>query len=309
MLSLTGGRKIATIDDDRKKFIFLKEDASDKDEPEIDTTEEQKLNMFTKFLRLDKKLSPTEQDQITKAYEDESLVASLSPKLHRKLEDGKLYVKESLKTHLDYGSAHELFPIVTDESYRMYVSGLSGSGKSHFIAEFLKHNKLREKGAGIFLFSPITNDKSLSKIKNLIQINLDGFREENKGRSLEPEDIPEGSVCIFDDCESFPKHVAKEYLELRDIIAERGRHRRVSLISVSHNATNGNTTKVQIRESQYWVLFPKFNARDTRNILKVYGGLGKEQIEHIMDMKSRWVFYRKAIPKYAVSQHSVISFD
>jgi hypothetical protein len=81
------------------------------------------------------------------------------------------------------------------------------------------------------------------------------------------------------------------------------------LISVSHNATNGHATKVQIRESQYWVLFPKFNARDTRNLLKVYGGLDKSEIDRIMSMNTRWLLYRKAVPKYAVGQHSVLALD
>lgn len=304
MLSLRSGRKIAMIDNDKKRCIYLKED---KGQPaEIETTPEQRLRMFEKYLKLDKKLRQSEIDMMKRKYQGDKV--ELPDKFIRKYEDADEFVENSLKKELDYGLNTEIFPIIEDESYRMYVSGLSGSGKSHFLAQFLKHNKPTMEGSGIFLFSPIENDKALSSLKNLIHLNLDEVEGELK-RDMEVEDIPEGSVVIFDDVESFPKYIAKKYMELRDIIAERGRHRKISLMSVSHNATNGNATKVQIRESQYWVLFPKFNARDTRNLLKVYGGLDKAEIDRLMNLNTRWLLYRKSVPKYAVGQHGVIALD
>ena len=304
MLSLRSGRKIAMIDNDKKRCIYLKDD---KGQPaEIETTPEQRMKMFEKFLKLDKKLRQAEINLMKEKYDGRKV--ELPDKLFRKFEDASEYVENSLKKHLDYGFESELFPIIDDESYRMFVSGLSGSGKSHFIASFLKHNKPTTEGSGIFLFSPVQNDRALESVKNLIHLDLDEVEKELK-KEFEVEDIPMGSIVIFDDIESYPKYVAKKYMDLRDIIAERGRHRKISLISVSHNATNGHATKVQIRESQYWVLFPKFNARDTRNLLKVYGGLDKGEIDRIMSMNTRWLLYRKAVPKYAVGQHSVLALD
>jgi hypothetical protein len=304
MLSLRSGRKIAIIDGDKKKNIYLKED---KGQPaEIETTPEQRLNMFEKILKLDKKLRQAEINLMKEKYDGRKV--ELPDKLFRKFEDASEYVENSLKKHLDYGFENELFPIIEDESYRMFVSGLSGSGKSFFISQFLKHNKPTQEGAGIFLFSPVQNDKSLNSIKNLIQLDLDEVEKELK-KEFQVEDFPPGSVVIFDDIESYPAYVKKKYMELRDMVAERGRHHKLSLMSVSHNATNGHATKVQIRESQYWVLFPKFNARDTRNLLKVYGGLDKNDIEKIMSLNTRWLLYRKAVPKYAVGMHGVICLD
>ena len=227
-------------------------------------------------------------------------------KLNRKYNNAIDYVNSSLKRHLDYGVETDIFPIIDEPSYRIYVSGLSGSGKSTFIAEFLKRNPVK-KGAGIFLFSPVEKDEAMDKIKNVIRVNLDDVEKELK-KEFTIEEVPEGSVVIFDDCESFPKKVAKRYLELRDIFMERGRHRFISTITVSHNCCNGHSTKVCIRESQYWILFPKHNSRDTRNILKLYGGLEKNQIDEICDMKTRWCFYHKSIPRYAIGQHSVITY-
>lgn len=304
MLSLKSGRKVAIIDGNKKKCIYLKEEATE--EPEIETTRENRQSIFRKYLDMDKKLSHSEIEILTSAYKnDEEVDGKLNRKYHLAME----YVDDSLKRYLNYGTSTSLFPIVEDESFRIFISGLSGSGKSFFIAGFVKANKPKVKDAGIFLFSPVENDESLAKIKNLIHINIADIEREMKGAEFTIEDIPEGSYVIFDDVESYPPHTAKRYLEFRDICLERGRHRKISTITVSHNATNGHKTKASIREAQYFCLFPKHNARDTKNLLKVYGGLEKNQIDEIMNMKTRWCFYRKSIPRYAVGEHSVITFE
>lgn len=302
MISLTSGKRIAIIDQNKRDCIYISED--DENGPHVDTTPEHKFEMFKKFLMLDRKLSSANIRDLEAAYK--SGKKEFEGKLNRKYIDGIDYVNESLKRHLDYGTDTNISPIVDEPSYRIFVSGLSGSGKSTVIAEFLKNNPVR-KGSGIFLFSPVQKDEAMDKIKNLIRINLDEVEKELK-KEFTIDDIPEGSVVIFDDVESFEKKVAKQYLELRDIFLERGRHRDISTITVSHNACAGNLTKVSIRESQYWILFPKHNSRDTRNILKTYGGLDKSQIDEICDMKTRWCFYKKSIPRYAIGQHSVITY-
>jgi len=305
MLSFTSGRKIAILNEDKKQLVYLKENSEDK-EPEISTTAENRMKIFKNHLSLNKKLSHSEISTLSDAYKHNREVEG---KLNRVFHNACEYVEKSLKRHLQYDSKTNIFPILDEPSYRIFVSGLSGSGKSYFISEFLKHNKLKIKGAGIFLFSPVQDDKALSKIKNLIHINIDDIEKEMKGKEFTIEDLPRGSVCIFDDVESFPKHTAKQYLAFRDICLERGRHSDISTITVSHNATNGHTTKTSIRESQYWVLFPKHNSRDTKNILKLYGGLDKPEIDEICSMPTRWVFYKKSVPKYCVGEHSIITFE
>jgi hypothetical protein len=304
MLSLKSGRKIAIIDGDKKKCIYLKDD--DSGDSEIETTDENKQRMFERFLQLDKKLSHSDITSLKDAYKYGS--GEELGKLERKYAEGVKYVEDSLKKHLDYGSGHSLMPIVEEPSYRLYVSGLSGSGKSYFISQFLKHNKVKQEGAGMFLFSPVQDDKAMKSIRNLIHLDLDELEAEMKGKEFEIEDIPPGSIVIFDDIESYGKNVAKKYMGLRDILLERGRHRDISTICVSHNCCNGHATKVSIREAQYWCLFPKFNARDTKMILKTYGGFEKTEIDEIMALKTRWCFIRKSIPKYAVAEHSVIAY-
>jgi len=306
MLSFKNSKDAKLIANVNKKPVYIKEDDSES-ESDIETTPENRLKIFEKFLKLDKKLSGVDINTLVSFYKNNAQLESIPTKLQRKFLDGSEYVIQSLKRFLDFQQKDSVFPIVDEESYRMFVSGLSGSGKSFFISQFLKNNPIRTKGAGVFLFSPIVDDKSLKSIKNLIHIDLVEIEQEIS-RPLQIEDLPPGSVLIFDDVESFHKGVRKLYTDFRDTCLERGRHLKQSCITVSHNARNGNTTKASIREAQYWVIFPKFNATGAKNILKIYGGLSQKEIDEILSLKSRWVFYKKSIPKYAVGEHSVITF-
>ena len=142
-------------------------------------------------------------------------------------------------------------------------------------------------------------------------MDLEELFETMKGKDLEIEDIPDGSVVVFDDLESFPKNIRKKYMDLRDTFLERGRghsegQKGISTITVSHNARNGNATKASIRESQYWVLFPTANKVDVKNLFKLYGGLDTKDIDLLMNQKSRWCFFKKSIPQYAIGEHSIV---
>ena len=303
MLSLHSGKKVAIIEPEKgdkkavKKYIYVKDDNGDND---IDTTPTQKMIIFEKFLKLDKKLRASEIDLLKSKYR--GMKVDIPDKLIRKYEDVVEDVEKHTKTFLDYGKDVSLFPVVDDESYKIYISGMTNSGKSFFINEFLKHNK---PVGNVFLFSPVVEDKSLSGVKNMIQLWIENIEAEI-GRSFEVEDIPMDTVVIFDDIESFKKPLNKVYMNLRDALLERGRHRRISVLTISHNPMQGNITKASIRESQYYVLFPKFNARDTKAILTTYVGLGSEDINKILNMDTRWCFVKKTCPKVAIGSHAVM---
>lgn len=287
----------------KNKPIYLLED--DTKDPQIKMKPIEMLNHFHKYLKSDKKLNIADLKMLGVAYTQGIHADQIPSKLQRKYADAIEYVKICSKKYLEFNES--VFPIIKDESYRIYISGLSGSGKSTAVSMFLKHNPPKTKGAGIFLFSPVYDDKALASIKNLIHIDLLQIEAELNGE-LQLEHIPPGSVLIFDDVESYDKKIRKLYMDFRDIALERGRHSQISCITVSHNARNGNTTKASIRESQYWILFPKHNSTDAKNILKLYGGLSTPEIQQVIDLKSRWVLYKKSIPKYAVAEHAVLAF-
>lgn len=304
MLSLSKGKEIAIIEGGSRK-IYIDGDIHDSDDKEstIETTKENKERIFKEFLKMDKKLATSDINKLCEAYKrgDSDIDGKL---LSRKYEDAVLYVRNSLKKFLDFSKEETLFPIIDDlskKSARIFISGQSGSGKSYFISEFLKHNKPK-KSQGVFLFSPVIDDDSLKGIKNLIQIDLGEFEREF-GREFEYEDIPPNSIVIFDDIES--SRNAKQLMIIRDMYLERGRHQNTSVLTISHNPLGSNKTKASIRESQYAVLFPQSNPRDTGALLSKYFGYTKKMIDEVMNSKSRWVFVSKSTPMYWVSQHSV----
>jgi GTPase SAR1 family protein len=293
------------------KKIFIKGDLyQDIDDlvPELQTTKENKMSIFKKHISLYKKLSKKERDSIISDYSDNK-EESTNDKLQRIYEDGLVFVKRSLCCYLDFGLTEDLFPIIEDiskKSARIMISGQSGSGKSYWISQFCKYNT--KKTTPIFIFSPFKRDKSLDGIKQLIYLDLDEFEDEN-GRKFEMEDLEEDCVCIFDDIDSHATK-AKELQKLRDICLQRGRHHGdagITTITVSHNPMGNEKTKASLRESNYFVLFPRANERDVEKLLLNYCKYSAQQIAEVLAARTRWVFISK-LPRYFVGEHSIRLF-
>lgn len=286
----------------RYNEIFLCDDDGNTDP--IETTEQNKRKIFKSYLdTFCKKVRLSEIDQLLKAYDNHEVPKN---RLDRVYIDAQKFLQNSQKTFIDYGKETHLFPVINEPSFRMFISGLSGAGKSTFICNFLKYNPPK-KGANVYLFSPVKDDPSLKSVKKLIQINILDF-EADVERQIEVDDFQEGSICLFDDVETYKKGVKEPYLELRDALLERGRHLNISTITVSHNPCGGNITKASLRESQYYVLFPSTNKTDCQKVLKNYAGFSQTEITQILNQKSRWAFIKKSIPRYAVFEHSVVVF-
>ena len=302
MLSLNNGTPLAIINDNKDHKIYYKDVDNDTD-PDIDTDIDQKIKIFKKYLERDDKLKKTEIDELINLYRNGEKEHN-ERRLSKILEKGIDYVNKSLKRYLDFPNTISLFPIITEPTYRLGIFGLSGSGKSRFASDFLKINK-PPKTAGIFLFSPVQDDDSI-KIKNLIHIKLEKFYDEFQ-KDFEIEDIPKGSVCIFDDCDTYDKRYRELYQEARNKLLERGRHLGISTIIIQHQAQQGNRGRsdIVLRECQYYCVFPKYNVRDTQNLLKNYTSMTKEKIDEVLNINSRWCFIKKSVPSYFIGQHSI----
>jgi hypothetical protein len=299
MLSLKTGLPIAIINGAKDKQIYYKE-ASRDEEAELDTTQEQKSKIFKQYLDRLNKLKKADIEEMLRAYNSST---SLTDKTKQKiLEKGIDYVDASLKRYLDFGKSTSLFPLITEPSYRMLITGGSGSGKTHFASEFLKVNTPR-KGAGIFMFSPFEEDPSI-KNKNIIPIKLESYEEEYD-RPFDIEDLPKGSIAIFDDIMTYNKNYRQLYIDVMETLYERGRHLDISTICIQHNPLMGAKGKIQLRESMYYACFPRYNLRDSKVLLKSYTGMTNEQINEVMNVDSRWVMIKKSVPNYYVAEHSI----
>ena len=314
MLSLNKGVHIANLqlNEDGKKpqirKLFLEDDEDGDKLPNIFTTKDNLVQIFKKKLELNKKLSFNDIEELTKSYQNDDLIYKLNNegKLSRVYSETKRYADNSTKHYLDFGKDETVMPCFPEPSVRVFVSGLSGSGKSTMIQNLILNNP--PKGDGfVFLFSPIEEDQSLSKIKKLIHLDFSDFERENE-KEFEFEDIPAGSICIFDDYQTAPKHLLPLYQELLDKIMERGRHNSISCYVVSHNPLAGAKTKVSIRESTYMLVFPRSNPRDVRVLLKTYCGFNDHEIDQIMNIRSRWALVKKTVPRYTFGEHQAIVY-
>jgi hypothetical protein len=297
MLSLTQGTKIAMINKDPKKCIYIKEDSKDI-EAEIETSEEKKLEIFERYIEKDKKLLQSQINELIEAYKTKSKPSS---KLERKFEQAIKFVNNSLKFYLDFPKTTELIPIMPSW-YTMFVSGTTGAGKSYYLAELVKYNKPKF----IFIMSPVKDDPAFKKMKpEPIYIDLNSYYNEYE-KLFEIEDIPPNSLLILDDIDTDKN--AKEYQTIKVQALERARHIPFSVIVVSHNPLGGNVkhAKAQTLECHYYVVFPKANKTHAENFLSRYvTGRDKEKLEELMNIDTRGLLIKKTYPSYYLGQHTV----
>ena len=98
MLSFKSGTKIAMIDKNKDKCIYIKDD--DKEAPaEIETTDQKKYELFKTFIERDKKLMRSQLDNLLNAYKNKT---QPDDKLSRKYEEALKFVNTSLKYYLDF---------------------------------------------------------------------------------------------------------------------------------------------------------------------------------------------------------------
>ncbi len=302
MLSLkssNGSVPIAFSESTPDLKIYIKDE-----EPtaELDTDMPNKLKIFKDYLKSDKKTSIKDINELAESYEGGALVHP-NPKLDRKYDNAMHFVEDSLKHFLQYPASAKLFPLVPkDKAYTVYITGMRGSGKTYFVKQFLKHN--RDKKREVIFISPFLDDDSMKGVKNVIPMDIDEIEEELE-RPFTVSDFPEDAIIIFDDLEGFSKKKMMKLDDLRDKALTMGRHNGLAVISICHNPMSGNRTKAPIRESQYFVLFPQSNPRDTRVLLSTYGGYTTDMITEILKSGSRFVFVNKNHPKYWVSSTQV----
>ena len=194
-------------------------------------------------------------------------------------------------------------PDVSQERTIIYVTGMSGSGKSYYCKNFSDQYRKLYKDREIFLFSALAEDKgSIDKVKGLkrVKIHQEGFLAED----IKTSDFKD-SLCIFDDCEAIQdKVLRKKIANIQNSILTTGRHHNISCVVTSHCATNGHETKIILNEAHQIVLFPNgVGQRSLKYVLEGYFGLDKAQIKKIKNTRdSRWVSILKTYPMCVLNE-------
>jgi hypothetical protein len=191
-------------------------------------------------------------------------------------------------------------PNITTERQILYITGASGSGKSYFAKKFIDQYKQIYPKREIYLFSSLTDDSSIDKIKNLRRIKLTA---EFLHDDIEAKDFKD-SLVIFDDTDCIVDKKMKIKINgILNMILETGRHFNISCIYTSHVACAGNDTKRILNEAHSITIFPHgLGGRSMKYLLENYLGLDKDQVKRIKKLGSRWVSILKTFPMIVLSE-------
>lgn len=181
-----------------------------------------------------------------------------------------------------------------------YVVGRRGSGKSTFCSIYIK-NYVASTDKKVFFISRFEEDPSIVLPERSMRIPLN---------QLEEVDIYdfENSLVVFDDIanSTLTRGQVKQLHNFILDLIENSRHINTSVLITSHLCTNYGKTREILNESNTLVVFPQYSNRYfIEKCLKTYYGLTKEQINNVMDSRSRWVIVNTIHPKFIMDSKSI----
>jgi hypothetical protein len=308
MLSLSRGKNIAQFTDGKMKGKFIKlfgsDDFSKDTLPDISIPRKEYSELIDKQFYKETPI-PINKRTLFKMLlnEEKKNDDTVSDEMKEYVNDGVKYVENKLKTEILFeDKTTKLFPLPQKFSERIYVPAPSGSGKSTFIGMYLDELKkaFPNKKRKLFVFSRVEKDPPLDKHKP-IRIPLEeAFFDKNP---LAIKDF-ENSIIIFDDIDTIlNKKVVKYVRNFRDDILETGRHYNISILSTSHLIANFLATRTLINEANSIVLFPRGSSfAAVANFLERYLGFTRNQIRMVENLPTRWIWFWKEYPKYAIHE-------
>lgn len=205
------------------------------------------------------------------------------------------------KTKITAEPGDEVYKLPLEKHEIIMVTGNPGCGKSYWVNEFVKsYIKLFERI--VFLITRLEKDETLAKNEhNYVKIDVDNSVITDPFKLNDFED----SLVIFDDIESSecPKATQLMY-NLMDDISKNGRHHNISVIFCNQECRMGKKTKPILSMLTGLVIFPQnCSTYQTEKLLKEQIGLGKDEINTILHLPSRWVYLNRSCPQYVLHQH------
>lgn len=314
MLSLTRGKEIAVFQEGRLKNkhikLFGKDDFSVKTAPDLKVPKEERGELLGRDFFKQFGISAQKKKTLLDIVNGKRGETEMSEEMTEYVEEANSYIDNSLKTRIDFDDTYtKLFPIPQKFSERIYVPAPSGSGKSTFIGMYIEQlTKLFGKNRKIYIFSRVEKDEPLDKFgKRVIRIPLvQSYFDENP---LQIEQFKK-SIIVFDDIDTILNKALVKYIRnFRDDILETGRHYDITIISTSHLIANFLATRTLINEANAIVLFPRGSSfYAVSNFLERYLGFTKEQIRYVERLPTRWIYFWKEYPKFAIHEKGAFLF-
>ena len=182
------------------------------------------------------------------------------------------------------------------------VSGPSGSGKSHWVRNYVRNYLRLYPDNAVYLISSLKKDSTLDEVGAIQRIDLD------KLVASPPKDAYtwSNSLLIIDDVEGLDKLKAAAVQHVQDIVASEGRHSKTTMIRAAHLATNYKETRLLLQEAHGYVLFPQAGAHSQyMYLLTKYGGMDKKLAQSLLQIPTRWIYIHHTLPKYILTPDSL----
>mgnify|MGYP003674173244 FL=1 len=311
MLSFTRGKEIAVFKEGRMKgkklMLYGKDDFSGKRRPDIKVSTDERSELLDKKFFKENHISSAKKKSFIDLVDGKKR-PEISDEMKELIDEAQEYINMKLKTQILFDDKYtKLFPIPQKYSERIYVPAPSGSGKSTFIGMYLEEMRKVDKKRKIYIFSRVDEDEPLDKLKKVIRIPLE--KEYFDSNPLKIEDF-KNSILIFDDIDTIlDKTIVKYVRNFRDDILETGRHYGITILSTSHLIANFLATRTLINEANAIVLFPKGSSfYAVSNFLERYLGFDKDLIRYVEKLPTRWIYFWKEYPKFAIHEKGVFLY-
>jgi len=184
---------------------------------------------------------------------------------------------------------------------RMYIAGVSGSGKSTYTGKYLKFWKKENKDSEIFVYSSVDEDTAFDWL-DPIRVDVNDYPENQFNVKQDLQD----TLNIFDDIDTLPINIRKPIDHLKSHILETGRHYNAAIIVTSHMISNYKSTRQVLNEATSVTLFPKASGSYHINkYLQSHMGFTKLQQERFHNLDSRWVTLFRSYPSYIIWEKGI----
>lgn len=229
-------------------------------------------------------------------------------------------------------------PPLKDGNFRqtIFLAAMSGSGKSWWVKEYvLLYHEAYPKNKIFFVSQgDCKDDPSLKSVAGIMtqldEKKIMGLKDNQKikrnkivtkkPKSSEPlaaegsdsdndelgwQDFPDDCLVILDDYDGFKQPIKRVVQEILDDLLSLGRKRKISLIASSHNLNKSHCTDMLMKETQFFVLFPKGIPLYNLNYFCTrYLGFSKEKVKKIKRSDSRWIVIKPQVPSFELTQFS-----
>ena len=108
-------------------------------------------------------------------------------------------------------------------------------------------------------------------------------------------------MLIFDDIAEIQDEVERiETNHLLKDVLKNGRKKGISVICSNHLLYDRNKTKDILYQCDKIIVFPGSSNYMIENLCKKYVGMGKNAIDKLLKLPSRWVLICKSYPQYVI---------